>query len=372
MLALRCKPQSDPPKFFLARALGTRADADWPSERAYVGDVDSVDAASHDGRMPETSRADTRPLVVFIDDDPQFIEATRVALRSLRTQWDMCFFTEATGALEVISNADRALVVCDWRMPGCDGLTLQRKLRATRLLGGVYFILLSGAGSPQDIRVGLEHGADDYVTKPFQPTELVARIGVGLRTLRAEQELRLANDRLRRLAMKDELTGVWNRRGGLELLRREISRVRRGLQCLSVLMVDVDDFKRINDTLGHAAGDQVLHHVATALNDGVRDYDQVVRWGGEEFIVVLPGVNADQVEHIADRMLRAVSCPVDVGSRPRSVTVSIGAVSLETEVDAELDEIVAATDAALYQAKSEGKNCLRCAPPSSLRAAAAS
>lgn len=247
------------------------------------------------------------------------------------------------------------LLILDWMMPEIDGTELCRRIREREPVPYPYILLVTAKDEKQDVVRGLDAGADDYLTKPFDRSELRARLNVGKRILRLQRELIQAREELRFRATHDVLTGVWNRGALLEMLHRELERGARSGTPTAVLMLDLDHFKLVNDTYGHLAGDAVLREVARRMLDHVRTYDFVGRYGGEEFLIVLPGCSREQVEHSAERIRCAVSGePVPGESCHIPVTVSIGA-SVADHGEGE-QEILSAADKALYQAKVAGRN----------------
>jgi|SRR5579862_2947090 len=249
------------------------------------------------------------------------------------------------------------LVLTDWSMPEMDGPELCRKLRERDFADGyVYTILLTSKDEKSDFLKGMEAGADDYLIKPFDEAELHARLLVGRRILSLQQELIAARETMRRAAMYDGLTELLNRREIMESLRREIARSRRDNKPVCIIMADVDHFKKVNDELGHQAGDQVLKEVARRLRIGLRAYDPVGRYGGEEFLLILPGCDlvggftrADQLRHVVS------SKPITASGAPITVTLSMGIAASSSESD-DLESLIRLADAGLYQAKRKGRN----------------
>lgn len=243
------------------------------------------------------------------------------------------------------------LLILDWVMPGLDGTELCRRVRERQYAGYHYILLVTANNAKQEVVRGLEAGADDYLTKPFDMDELRARLKVGERILALHQQLRFQ-------ATHDALTGAWNRDASLELLHRELNRAMRSQTGTGLLMLDVDHFKNINDTHGHLVGDGVLKEVVRRITRTVRTYDVVGRYGGEEFVIVLPGCPGDQVRETSERIRAVVAGePILADGRRISATVSIGAsVALPARIP--VKTLLAMADAALYRAKSAGRNCV--------------
>jgi diguanylate cyclase (GGDEF)-like protein len=238
------------------------------------------------------------------------------------------------------------LILLDVDMPQPDGFEVCRLLKSDPGLIHVPIIFLTGAASPQEKIRGLELGAIDYITKPFDPAELRARVRAALR-------LKFMMDLLAQKAQIDALTGLWNRRYFDERLEAEVSMARRAPRPLAVLMIDIDKFKLINDTYGHATGDEVLRRVACLLGESVRTEDIVCRYGGEEFAVIAPNT-CDGAAALAERLRHAVeTMKITFLGKPLHVTASIGVASHDQAPETSL---VAQADAALYRAKQAGRN----------------
>jgi two-component system chemotaxis response regulator CheY len=249
------------------------------------------------------------------------------------------------------------LVVADWLMPGLDGATLIRRVREAGWPGYTYAILLTARDGHGDVVEGFAMGADDYVTKPFRVEELLARIGAGVRILEVERQLTESLAREEARATRDALTGLPNRRALCDQARAEISRAVRERTSVGVIMVDLDDFKSINDRFGHAAGDEALRRVAGVLQESRRAYDFTGRWGGDEFLVILPGATASQAGRVAERIraaIHAIELPV-AGTSTASVRASLGvAAAIPAQSPVGLDELLARADDAMYRTKRDG------------------
>jgi len=247
------------------------------------------------------------------------------------------------------------IAILDWMMPGVDGLEVCRAIRQ-RPAPYTYTILLTSRDRRDDMVQALDAGADDFLTKPCDPVELRVRLRSGERVIALQQHLLDAHEALRFEAAHDRLTGLWNRGSILDQLARELSRSTRQKGPLAVLLADLDHFKRINDAYGHAAGDAVLREVGIRMRHVLRAYDSIGRYGGEEFLVVLPGANTSAATDVAERVVAAVRAqPVQDGSRVVCATASVGAASTDS-AGFDPDALIRAADRALYEAKALGRD----------------
>lgn len=289
--------------------------------------------------------------ILIVEDEPVF----RRLLESFLLKWgyDVMVTCDGSEAWEVLHEPESPnMVVSDWMMPEMDGVELCRKIREMDRSGYIYFILLTAKGRRKDLIQGLEAGADDFLIKPFDKEELKYRIRIGERIINLER-------RIMDLAATDPLTGVLNRRAFMERLEQEIERSRRGKTPISLIMADIDYFKRVNDRYGHQDGDIVLQRFVDQLTTSLRAYDFTARYGGEEFFVCLPGADGSQAGSVAERLRKRVEEMEVVfpdGSRSIRITASFGVVSFLPEPQESIDSLIKRADEAMYRAKNEGRN----------------
>jgi len=260
-------------------------------------------------------------------------------------------------AWDVLQRPDSPkLALLGWVLPGIDGLELCRRLRKRTDCPYVYTILLTANGRKDELIEGLDAGADDYLIKPFDNQELRVRLQTGSRVVRLQEELMSAHAALRDLAAHDPLTNLLNRREIFEFLRRELHRARRQREPVGLIMADVDFFKKVNDTFGHLAGDHVLMEVAHRLRSQLRTYDGIGRYGGEEFLMVMPGCEASVARQRAEHLRQCVAASaICAPGHTVRVTVSMG-VTCSTPGEMAPEALLEAADSALYKAKQNGRN----------------
>jgi len=299
-----------------------------------------------------------RARLLIAEDEP----VSRRILHELVTSWgyDAVVAEDGFQTLEALNgeNAPR-LAILDWMMPGVDGVNICRQLRSRAGAPYTYVILLTAMSESDKMIEAMDAGADDFLGKPFQPHELEVRLRAGKRIVDLQEELIQAREALRELATTDVLTKIWNRRSILEMLDKEIARLNRdgNGRGLGVLMADLDHFKRINDSHGHMVGDQVLRETAQAVRGLLRCQDEVGRFGGEEFLVLVGNCDSVSIETVAERIRDGVGRrSIETSSGPISVTISIGGTLHTGPLTVDANTLLERADRALYQAKDDGRN----------------
>jgi two-component system cell cycle response regulator len=295
--------------------------------------------------------------VLIAEDDL----VSRRALEATLLKWGYEVVTCCDGAeaWQVLQSPESPqLAILDWMMPGMDGAQICQEVRKRKTVPYVYLVMLTAKNQREDILLGLEAGADDYLIKPLDSLELKGRLRSGRRILDLQAELISAQESLRFQATHDPLTGLWNRSGILSILDRELARAERVGSNLSVIMVDLDHFKDINDTFGHLAGDTALQETARRMRSSLRSYDEIGRYGGEEFLVVAPGSTSGDASRLAERLcgfIRENPIAVDADRIIRACA-SLGVASNSDCGALNADGLLRAADTALYRAKQQGRN----------------
>lgn len=332
-------------------------------------------------RQPAAGDTDQAPTTAAVDDPAteglDILIATDSAIEmkilshKLRTLGHrVTGATDGREALEAALKTAPQLILSDWMLPKLDGLELCRLLRMSPQTQGVYFIINTSNDTGDDLIAGFDAGINDYVTKPINHRILAARLRGATQVIRLrEQSLRdreamrkqisqinVLNRKLDTLAMEDQLTGLPNRRAGLEFLDEQWARATRTGEPMLVMMMDIDHFKKVNDTFGHDGGDVVLQRTASAMRSAVRDYDKVSRYGGEEFLVVCPGADLKVAFDVGNRIRLAIERNrIETDVFTGSVTISIG-VSVRHAGHKSTRDMLHDADEALYAAKGAGRN----------------
>jgi diguanylate cyclase (GGDEF)-like protein len=296
---------------------------------------------------------------VLIADDSA---TSRELLRRSLSHWgyEVVIAEDGNQAWEVLDEPDPPpMAILDWVMPHLTGPEVCHKVRATHREPYTYIIMLTSKNTKGETVEGLSAGADDYIVKPFDQHELQVRLRCGKRIIDLQMDLLRAREELRERASKDLLTMLPNRAAIGEALETEIARCNRDRRTVGVILLDIDHFKKINDTYGHFAGDAVLRETAIRLRGNMRPYDQVGRFGGEEFLVVLPNCDLDQAANQAERMrARLHLTPMIVDGVEIPVSASFG-VTVSDGSERGPDLFVRVADEALYRAKAGGRNCVQ-------------
>ena len=284
----------------------------------------------------------------------------RHMLKTLLTKWgyEVAVASNGLEAWEALQRDDRPrLAILDWMMPGMDGVEICRAIRQGKADPYIYLLLLTSRDQKQDMVQGFEAGADDYLIKPFDPHELRARVHAGERIVELQDRLIRVQEALREQATHDPLTGVLNRRACLDSLLSELNRGGRSGSPVCICMADIDYFKRVNDAHGHLAGDEVLREVARRMQNSLRGYDAIGRFGGEEFPLVLPGCSIEEGVKLAERICHVVrSEPVKVENWSFEVSISLGVAVAYQPAPRDMEALLGSADAALYRAKEAGRN----------------
>jgi two-component system cell cycle response regulator len=299
--------------------------------------------------------------ILIADDEAVSRRMLEGALEKLGYEVTVC--ADGRQALDALLADDGPrLAILDWMMPGVDGLEVCRRVRAS---AGhyVYVIILTSRDRREDVLAAYDAEADDFLVKPFDALELRARLRSGERVLALQERLLAIQEELRHEATRDPLTGLWNRRMILEQLAREFHRASRDGHAIAVTVADLDHFKAVNDKFGHAMGDIALRAASERLRSVLRSYDFIGRYGGEEFLIILPGCEPRLALSIAERARRAMSTPLIVEGKELNLSVSLG-VACSTPSTPDPAALIHAADQALYRAKAAGRDRIEIQPTS--------
>ena len=307
--------------------------------------------------------ANSTPAIVLVADDSPTVRAVvRVELEA--SGYVVLEAEDGQEALDVAAKEHLDAVLLDVEMPVLDGLETIAALKADPATADVPVVFLSARDSGQDVVDALRLGAHDYLQKPPQPAELLARVAAAVEVRRLRSELQQRTEELDRMSRTDHLTGLANRRHCDEELSTAVGSTRDHAFPLAVLLLDVDHFKGVNDRLGHEGGDEVLREIAARLRRAVRAEDLLGRWGGEELLVLAPQTGLEGAGVLCERLRAAVNdAPVPTSAGTLPVTVSIGA-AVVTGPGAAVDSVLRTADERLYAAKGAGRDCCLVAPVS--------
>lgn len=302
---------------------------------------------------------ETSTAILLAEDDP----VTRMLMTRFlkKAGYEVEAVADGAEALHRMTARYYPMLVTDWEMPQMDGLALCQAVRNLQLDGYVYALLLTARDGKEHIIAGLEAGADDYLVKPVHEPELLARLNAGRRILALEHSLRAANERNRLMSITDALTGTYNRRYLMDQLPREVERARRYAYPLSVLMCDIDFFKRMNDACGHAAGDEVLQQFAARVQKSIRTTsDWIARYGGEEFLIVLPETSHEGAMFVAEKIRSIMAAsPFVTRAGEATITASFGVASTAPQgpdLSLKGEMLLRSADECLYRSKETGRN----------------
>lgn len=298
--------------------------------------------------------------ILVVDDSPVYRKLIEQILSG--EPYSPLFARNGSEALRIFREKSPSIVLTDWMMPDFSGPELCQRIRADKSAGYTYLILMTSNGAKDSVVKGLEAGADDYLSKPFDSAEMRARIGVGRRIVELHQQLGRKSAALEEAARTDSLTGLPNRRAIEEWARKQLKGASRHGFPIWVVMGDLDSFKQINDTFGHEAGDDVLRAFADTLRSGTRASDMCGRLGGDEFLLVVTHVSLEDIQATVDRFRQqfaALSFPF--AGQNVSLTVTLGVAGSQRGELTDFGAMVRRADEMLYEGKRAGKNCIRVA-----------
>jgi two-component system, cell cycle response regulator len=298
------------------------------------------------------------PFTVLIIDDSETIRSSlKRVVEGMKNVKQVILADNGLQGYKTLRENQVDLILCDLNMPGIDGFKFLNLKSSNQEFNDIPVIMLTAVSDTGSKVRGLEVGASDYLTKPCDETELIARVNVHLKIKQLQDQLRIKNNELEQLTRTDPLTSVANRRHFIETLTYEYHRSNRYSRPLSLIMLDIDFFKKVNDTYGHQAGDQTLVTVSDLFKRHLRMQDLVARYGGEEFALLLPETKSQDALAVANRCLKNVEeCVIEYNELRFSVTVSMGLTSLPNDKISNVNELIKMADDALYEAKHSGRN----------------
>lgn len=295
--------------------------------------------------------------VLVIDDSPG---ARHQILDGLKAASLFQVYHEAESVIDgfkIALGEPLDVILCDLDMPGMDGFKFLSMIKTRKELQDIPVILVTGVNDQESKIRGLERGASDYLTKPYDPAELIARVKVQLKIKTLQDSLKKSNQALMELSNTDPLTHLSNRRFLMKTLEKELQRCERSQKPMALIMVDVDHFKPVNDTYGHQQGDVVLQTLADQMKAHLRDYDLAARFGGEEFALVLPETALAEAVQVAERLRAAISeLKIPAGHDEIRLTISLGVATYPHPKVRTVDNLILEADRALYNAKEKGRN----------------
>ncbi|WP_072680843.1 diguanylate cyclase [Arcobacter sp. LA11] len=297
--------------------------------------------------------------ILIADDDPVIRKQLELSLS--KNGYEVIQCKNGLEGLEIAKSIDSpSLMLFDWSMPGLTGLELCKQIRTFKREPEPYILLLTSKNDTNDVIEGLDSGANDYITKPFYPHELQARLKIGLKSIKLQLELIKARNMLAIEANHDYLTGILNRRAVMKAFELEIERYKRDDKSSSLALFDLDFFKKVNDTYGHVVGDEVLCEITKKTSSVLRPYDSFGRYGGEEFLLILPDCNEEETYIICERIRKLIyDSKINTSVGLISVSISVGACVFSSNKNCSIEELVKIADDNLYEAKEQGRNCVR-------------
>ncbi len=300
--------------------------------------------------------------ILIVEDNPVSLKMLQMMIRI--AGYEVVPAQNGLQALNLLKERFFPIVITDWVMPGLDGLELCRRIRKMNSSGYIYIIIFTCKDAKGDIVSGLEAGADEYLTKPVNPDELIARLKTARRILELESSLKKKNEEIRMLSITDQLTGAFNRLYLNERFPAEIKKFFRYSQPLSLLMCDIDNFKKVNDSYGHSAGDLLLQRFSERLKKSIRSgIDWIVRYGGDEFLIVMPNIDLTGACLAAERLCALLSEEAFViKNEAIKITASFGVSAIDPAGQNNSgvpESLIEQVDECLHQAKKDGRNRIK-------------